>query len=148
LAAEQASEILRVVPDHPRARLIMGAAHRSVGRTQAALDVLRALASEYPQSAPVYLELGVALAEGGRGSEAVPALRHAVQLKTDSADGWRLLADQLDASGDADGADQARARYLKAATQDPRLMEAAAALVANDLPLAEARLRRHLEAHP
>ena len=46
------------------------------------------------------------------------------------------------------GADQARARYLKAATKDPRLMEAAAALVDNELPHAEARLRAHLAGHP
>ena len=50
--------------------------------------------------------------------------------------------------GDAAGADQARARYIKAATRDPRLMEAAAALVDNQLPVAEAQLRAHLQAHP
>jgi tetratricopeptide (TPR) repeat protein len=37
---------------------------------------------------------------------------------------------------------------LKAANKDPRLMEAAAALVENKLPLADARLRSHLAAHP
>jgi tetratricopeptide (TPR) repeat protein len=34
------------------------------------------------------------------------------------------------------------------ANKDPRLMEAAAALVENNLPLADARLRAHLGAHP
>src|SRR5258708_11662944 len=32
LAAEQASEILKAVPGHPHARLILGAAHRIGGR--------------------------------------------------------------------------------------------------------------------
>ena len=73
---------------------------------------------------------------------------HALQLKPDSPDAWRLLADQRDAAGDASGADQARAHYLKAATRDPRLMQAAAALVENQLPAAEAQLRSHLQAHP
>jgi tetratricopeptide (TPR) repeat protein len=59
-----------------------------------------------------------------------------------------LLAGQLDAIGDADGADRARAAHIKAATKDPRLLEAAAALVENDLPAAEARLRTHLKAFP
>src|SRR5205814_9742992 len=69
-------------------------------------------------------------------------------LKPDLADGWRLLADQLDAAGDLAGADLTRARYIKAATHDPRLLEAAAALVANDLPVAQARLAAHLQRFP
>jgi tetratricopeptide (TPR) repeat protein len=147
LAAQQAREVLTVVPGHPRARLILGAAHRIVGQTQAALELLEPLVREHPQSAPAHLELGIALGESGRRSDALAGLRRAVELKPDSPDGWRLLADQLDAEGDADGADRARARYIKAATQDPRLMEAAAALVENDLPVAEARLRSHLQVY-
>ena len=148
LAAEQAGEILRVIPGHPRARLVLGAAHRLAGQTQAALEVLEPLAREYPHSAPVHLELGIACGEAGRASEAVAALRRALQLQPESPDAWRLLADQRDAAGDAAGADEARAHYIKAATHDPRLMQAAAALVENQLPLAEARLRAHLQAHP
>src|SRR5260370_42075486 len=37
LAAEQAGEILKAVPGHPRARLILGAAHRIGGVTPFAL---------------------------------------------------------------------------------------------------------------
>ena len=148
LATQQAREILSVFPGLPLARLILGAAHRRAGRPQSALDVLEPLALEQPQSAPVHLELGIARAEAGRLRDAVAALRRAVQLQPGSADGWRLLADYLDADGDAGGADQARAHYLKAATQDPRLREAGAALVENNLPLADARLRAHLAAFP
>ena len=148
LAAEQAGEILRVVPGEPRARLVLGAARRLTGRLQAALEVLEPLAREQPRSPAVHLELATALGEDGRTSEAITALRCAAQLQPDSPDAWRLLADQLDASGDAAGADQARARYIRAATRDPQLMEAAAALVENELPAADARLRAHLQAHP
>src|SRR5215475_1638667 len=148
LAAEQATEILRVLPGEPRAQLVLGAARRLTGRLEAALDILERLAREQPRAAVVYLELAAALGEANRSPEAIAALRRALQLQPDSPDGWRLLADQLDASGDASGADLARARYLKAATRDPRLMEAAAALVANDLPVADACLRAHLERHP
>jgi predicted Zn-dependent protease len=148
LAAEQAHEILSVYPGQPLARLILGAAHRRAGRPQAALEVLEPLAREQQHSAPVFVELGIAQGEAGRASEAIAALRRAVQLQPSFSDAWRLLADNLDADGDSSGADQARARYIKAATTDSRLMEAAAALVANNLPLAEARLRPHLAAHP
>ena len=148
LAAQQAGEILKVVPGHPRARLVLGAAQRIAGDTQAALDVLEPLAREQPQSAAVQLELGVARGEAGQANAATAALLQALKLQPDSPDAWRLLADQRDAAGDGVGADQARAHYMKAATRDPRLMQAAAALVDNQLPVAEARLRAHLQAHP
>ena len=148
LAAEQAREILDVHPGHPTARLILGAAHRRRGRLQAALAVLEALAAEFPHSAPAHLELGVARLEDGRVAAAEAALRRAVQLNPASPDGWRLLADCLDARGDDTGADEARARYLKAATHDPRLRAAAAALAENNLPTADALLCTHLQAYP
>jgi predicted Zn-dependent protease len=148
LAAQQAREILKAVPAHPYALLILGAAHRITGQTRAALAVLEPLASAQPRAAPVYLELGAALGEAGRTPEAVAALRHALLLNPNSPDGWRLLADQLDAEGDAAGADQARARFLQSANRDPRLMDAASSLVKNDLPRAEDRLRIHLMGHP
>ncbi|HEV8017339.1 MAG TPA: sulfotransferase [Steroidobacteraceae bacterium] len=148
LAAEQAGEILKAAPGHPYARLILGAAHRITGQTQAALAVLEPLAGEQPRAVPVHLELGAALGEVGRAPEAVEALRRALLLKPDSPEGWRLLADQLDAQGDAGGADQARAHFIATANRDPRLMDAAAALVKNDLPHADARLRAHLKGHP
>jgi predicted Zn-dependent protease len=148
LAAEQADEILKAVPGHPHARLILGAAHRRAGRTQSALEILAPLASEQSHSAPAHLELAVALGEAGRMTDAIGALRHALQLKPDSIDGWQLLAEHLDMIGDAQGADRARAAHIKAATKDPRLMGAAAALVENNLPVAESRLRTHLQSHP
>jgi tetratricopeptide (TPR) repeat protein len=147
LAAEQASEVLRAAPGHPQARLTLGTAYRLAGRHAEALEVLLPLAREQPRAAAAQLELGIALGEAGRGSEAIGALRRAVQLKPDAPDAWRLLADHLDGSGDAEGADEARARYLKAATRDPRLLEAAGALCRNDLPRAEALLREHLQLH-
>jgi predicted Zn-dependent protease len=148
LAAEQAQEILKAVPGHPRARLILGAACRIAGKTLAALEILEPLALEQTQAAPVHLELAVAQSEAGRVSEAVATLRRVLRLKPESPDAWRLLGDLLAMQGDASGADDARAAYIKAATRDPRLVEAATALLANDLPRAEARLRTHLQAYP
>jgi tetratricopeptide (TPR) repeat protein len=148
LAAEQAREVLRAFPGHPQARLVLGAAQRRSGQTAAALAVLEPLAHEQPRAAAVFLELGIALGEAGRGTDAVRALRHAVQLTPDLPDAWRLLADHLDVVGDATGAHQARAHYIKAATKDPRLLEPAVALVENRLAEAEAQLRTHLKQYP
>ena len=80
LAAEQAGEILRALPGEPRARLVLGAAHRLTGQLQAALEVLEPLAREQPRAAAVLLELGAALGEAGRGPEAITVLRRAVAL--------------------------------------------------------------------
>ncbi len=144
LAAEQAGEILKAVPGHPHARLILGAAHRIRGESRMALAVLEPLVRGQPRSAPAHLELAMAQGEAGFVDAAIATLRVALRLKPDSAAAWRMLADHLDFAGDQSGADAARARYLGAATKDPRLMEAAALLVGNQLPEAEARLRAHL----
>ena len=148
LAVEQADEILKAVPGHPHARLILGAAHRRLGQSQSAIEVLAPLALEQQSSAPAHIELAVALGEAGRTTDAIGALRRVLQLKPDSVDAWQLLADHLEAIGDAGGAERARAAQFKAATKDPGLMQAAAALVENHLPAAEARLRGHLQKHP
>src|ERR1700680_2507170 len=66
LAAEQASEILKAVPGHPHARLILGVAHRLSRDADLALGVLEPLCREQPRSAPAHLELGIALGEAGR----------------------------------------------------------------------------------
>ena len=113
-AAEQAYEILKVVPRQPQAMLILGLARSASGDVDGSID----------------------------------ALRIAVSLRPDLPDAWLTLADQLRARGDEEGADGAYARYIKAATRDPRLMGAAAALCDNRIPEAEALLRAHLAHQP
>jgi predicted Zn-dependent protease len=148
LAGEQAAEILRAAPGHPHAELILGAARRAVGETEAALQLLEPLARAQPRAVPVQLELAAALAQAGQPAAAVATLRRALLLKADSPDAWRLLADQLDRLGETAAADEARTRFLAIASRDPRLTEAAQALLRNDLPLADARLLAHLQANP
>ena len=76
LAAEQASEILKAVPGHPHARLILGAALRIGGQTQSALEILEPLAQQQPRAAPVHLELAIARGEteGGTATPKVSPL--------------------------------------------------------------------------
>ncbi len=148
LAVEQAMEILRAVPSHPMATLLLGIARRSAGDTAGAIAVLQPLAAAQPNSAATHYELGLALASLGQGDAAVAALRRAVQLKPDMTDAWRVLADHLTAIGDSAGADAAYARHIQASTRDPRLLEPAAALCENRIAVAEALLREHLKAHP
>jgi len=148
LAAEQAGEILKAVPDHPLATLLLGVARRTGGDAAGALDVLNPLAAMHPQWALAHYELALALGALDRNAAAITALQRAVTLKPDMADAWRALGDELTNAGDAARADAAYAQNIKASTKDPRLLTAAAALCENKIPQAEALLRAHLKKYP
>jgi tetratricopeptide (TPR) repeat protein len=148
LASEQAREILKTVPGHPAATLILGVAQRAGGDTAGALAVLEPLSQQQPRWAAAHYELGLTFGALGRGDEAVAALRRSVQLNPEFSDAWRVLADHLMAMGDDANAEAARARALKASVRDPRLLAAGAALCENRIPEAEALLRRHLRERP
>lgn len=148
LAAEQATEILRVSPQHPQALRIVGVAQRRIGDPTAALDTLSALCRTQPRWGVAHYELGLTFAQLGRGDDALTALRRAVAVAPEFSDAWRVLADQLTAIGEFKAADAAYARQIKAATRDPRLLRAATALCENQIPLAESLLREHLKRSP
>jgi predicted Zn-dependent protease len=148
LAAEQAGEILKVVPSHPAATLLLGVARRTGGHAAAALESLEPLAALHPQWALAHYELALALSGLGRNADAILALQRAVALKPDMADAWRALGDELMMVGDAAGADSAYAQNIKASTKDPRLLAAATELCENRIPQAEALLRAHLTKFP
>jgi predicted Zn-dependent protease len=148
LAVEQATEILKAVPGHPTATLMLGSARRASGDGAGAVEILASLSRSQPNSATTHYELGLALASVGQGDAAVTALQRAVRLKPDMTDAWRVLADHLTAIGDTAGADAAYARHIQASTRNPRLLEPAAALCENKIAVAEALLREHLKGHP
>ena len=148
MAAQQASEIIRVVGRHPMALLILAASHRVRGQATHALDVLEPLVREHPQWALAHLEHGLALGRAGRGDAAVSALRRALALKADLPQAWRELGDHLAAMDDSDGAAAAYLQHTRYSTRDPELMQAAGALADNRIPEAEALLRARLKRTP
>ncbi len=101
-----------------------------------------------PNWAVAHYELGLALGADRKGESAVKALQRAVELKPDMGDAWRALGDHRTAIGDTQGADDAYARNIRYSTQNPRLMEAAIALVENRIAVAEALLRDFLKQFP
>ncbi len=147
-AAEQAAEILKVVPEQPMATLLWGVARRGMGDTKGALGALEPLASERPNWAAAQYELGLTLGADRQGEAAVRALERAVRLEPDLPDAWRALGDHLVASGDTQAAEAAYAQHIKHSTRDPRLLRAATALCENKLAVAEALLRAHLKRRP
>jgi tetratricopeptide (TPR) repeat protein len=148
LAERQAEEILRVVPNDPRAILVVGMARRRRGDPVGARAVLEPLARAQPRSAQTHLELGMVLAGLGEAEPALAALRRAVGLKRELPEAWRTIGDLLTQLGDLAGADAAYAEHIRASVTDPRLMAAADALVEDRLAVAEHLLREHLRAHP
>jgi tetratricopeptide (TPR) repeat protein len=148
LASEQAGEILKVVPAHPMARLLLGVARRASGDPVAALEALKPLLATQPNWAAAYYEMGITLGALERRVDALAALRRAVGLSPGMPDAWREIGDLLTLAGDSQGADAAYAQHIKASTQDPRLMAAAHALCDNKIGQAELLLREHLKKHP
>ncbi|HEY0502535.1 MAG TPA: sulfotransferase [Lysobacter sp.] len=148
LAGEQATEILRVVGNHPMALLLLAASHTARGNADQAVAILGPLAVAQPHSAKTQLELGIALGRVGRGDEALAALRRAVALKPNLPAAWLALGDHLAAIGDLAAADAAYANHVRHSTRDPALLQAAIALNENRIPEAEALLRAHLRKAP
>ena len=148
LAERQAREMLAQLPGEPRARMLLGAALRHQGQAPAARDVLEPLAHEQPKSPQTHLELGLVLAGLGDSDAALAALRHAVSLRSDLPDAWRVIAEQLYLLGDTAGADEAYARHIQTGVRDPALRVAALALVEDRLAVAEHLLRERLKTHP
>jgi tetratricopeptide (TPR) repeat protein len=148
LAAEQAQEILKAVPNHPPALFLFAMAKRRSGDPQAALDVLEPLLDAQHEWAAAHFEYGAALGMLGRGDEAIKALLKAVQYQPEHPEAWLVLADHLTATGDTEKADVAYARHVKCSTLDPVLRSAAAAMLKNDIASAERILKKHLMQKP
>jgi tetratricopeptide (TPR) repeat protein len=148
LAAEQAAEILKMVPAHPVARMLLGVARRAAGDPVAALEALEPLIAAQPNWAAAHYETGITLVALDRPADALAALRRAVALKPDMPNAWREIGDLLTLQGDSQGADAAFAQHIKASTRDPRLISAAHALCENKIGQAELLLREHLKRYP
>ena len=148
LAEAQAREILAAMPGHPEALLLMAAALRRQGRAEPGLELLEPVIRAHPNWPPVHLEAGLAFADLGIGRAGIAALSRAVSLDGRLSAGWDALTDQLLLVGDEAGAARARAQQIAASVSDPELMQAASALIANDLPVAERLLKPYLSRHP
>ncbi len=148
LAAEQALEILKVLPNHTAALVLLATARRRAGDPKAAIEVLEPLMRTQAAGPAAWFEYGLALGSVGRGDDAIRALRKTVSLEPDHARAWRALGDHLLAIGDHEGGDAAYARHIQSSAHHPDVRQAAVAMVRNDVPVAETLLRRHLKRAP
>jgi tetratricopeptide (TPR) repeat protein len=147
-AAAQAAEILKAVAHEPNATLLLGVAQRLSGAFSDSVAALKELTTRQPNWAVAHFELAQSLGRASQGDAAIVALRRAVALKPDLPAAWLALADHLNGIGEGTAADAAYGQHVKYSTRDPRLLDAAAALLDNRIPHAEMRLREHLKLHP
>ncbi len=80
---QQAIDLLESLHDQPSARLRRARLLRRVGREREALEQLESLATESPESRPVWLELGTLADEMGATALALRSLDRATRLGTD-----------------------------------------------------------------
>jgi predicted Zn-dependent protease len=148
LAQEQASEILKVYPDTPKAKRILASAYRLQKMPQKGLDVLTPLFAEYRDSPDFLHEMAQCLGAVGRGDDAVSTLRRAVSLDPKHAPSWQTLGHQLKVAGDEDGSRQAFERHFELSTRHPELVEAVKLLREGKLGKAEPIVRDLLKKYP
>ena len=106
-AAAQAQEILRAVPGHPKALLLLASAQHALGDLAGARAILEPLAKTQPKAAAIHVELGCVLGELGETRAAIAALVYATRIAPDHPRAWRELGDQLTIAGETDKADAA-----------------------------------------
>ncbi len=128
-AEEQAREILKVVPGHPMAVLLLASARRAQNDDAGAFEILQQLARVQPNAALVQYEFGMVMGALGKNRGAVMALTRAADLEPATPAIWRALGDQYTMLGETAAADRAYAQNIKTSVNDPKLIEAATALV-------------------
>lgn len=144
----QLTEILDSVPDYPPALLLNATGLREIGEAESALDLVTPLLEKEPRWPELQFEYALILSALQRGQDAMSALERVVALAPDHPEAWRLLADHAAAVGDREKSEAAYLKHLRCATQNPDLQQAAAAMISNDLPVAERLLKKLLKSAP
>lgn len=148
MAAEQASEILKIFPKNAEAHALLGAARRRLGDPGGAVEALERALRLSPFAAEAILEKGIAEAALGESRRAINSVAHALALDARFVNAWRMLADELLRAGDSEAAGRAYANHVTASAKDPELLEAAKALNEGKLGIAERQLKSYLMRAP
>ena len=147
-AVLQLSEILEAVPDYSPAMLLKATGLRRLSEPQLALEIIQPLVEQHADWADLQFECALILSGLHRGEEAMTALEKVIAAAPDHPEAWRLLADHAAAVGDQEKSEVAYLRHLRCAAQNVELQQAAAAMISNDLPIAERLLKSRLKSAP
>ena len=148
LAAEQATEILKVLPEQPNALMLLALSETANGQLAQALDTFSRLIKLQPGWAAAHFEMGQALAKTGSYADAIVSLQRALKIKPDFPKAWLSLGNYFSATEDETKAQQAYANHVLYSASDPELLSAASALAENRIPEAEHSLKSYLKQYP
>lgn len=147
LAEARAREILDHKPGNRTALLLLGAALRRQGWTDAAKDVLKPLVDSVPQYVTAQFELGLTFAALGQSSDAVAAFLQVVDFNPAFSEAWYELGDHLTLIGDSDGGNKVPSDQALS-ERNLRSQESGVALRAGRFSVAERLLRELLAVRP
>lgn len=147
-ALAQAERALQAVPALPPALFVSAQALRRLGRPAEASARLALIPGGARRPAMVLWEQAQAASEAGLTEAAIDALDALTQVQPGVASGWFLLAGELRKAGRAEDAWRADLSAVHAASRDPELLQAAAAIHDAKLGEAEAVLRTRAERLP
>ena len=139
-ALHTAEAALREVPGLPPALFVAGQALRRLGRPGEALARLDAISGGGRRPPMVLWELAQAASEAAEHETAITALEALTHQQPAVASGWLLLAAELRKAGRDEDAWHADLSAVHAASRDPELLAAAAAMNAGNLDEAAAKL--------
>ncbi len=148
LAAQQAGEILKVIPNQPNALILLALAQDKLGNVETAVETLQQLIQIQPDWAAPYLELSLILRRIGKTQDALITLQSALSIKPDLPKAWLLMAGLYAETGDELASDNAYSKHVQYSVTDPQLIAAACALAENRIPDAEHSLKNYLKQYP
>lgn len=147
-ALAEADRALRAVPGLAPALFVSAQALRRLGRPDEACARLSLIPGGPRRPAMVLWEHAQAASEAERHIEAVDVLEDLTRVQPGVASGWFLLAAELRHAGRPEDAWRADLSAVHAASRDPELLKAAAAIHDARLDEAEALLRNRAERLP
>ncbi len=148
LAAEQATEILKVIPDQPNALMLLALSLNNTGHTENAQVTLSRLLEIQPNWAAAHFEMGQILARSGNYTAAIASLLKALSIKPEFPKAWLSLGDYFSANEDQTKAQLAYANHVRYSASDPELLSAAVCLADSKIPEAEHSLKSYLKQYP
>lgn len=140
-ALAEAERALRAVPGLPPALFVSAQALRRLGRPAEASARLSLIPGGARRPVMVLWEHARAASEAGQTGTAIEALEALTQVQPGVASGWFLLAAELRKAQREDDAWRADLSAVHAASRDPELLQAAAAINGGSLDEAEALLQ-------
>jgi len=147
-ALSEAEEVLEQTPTHLELLFLKGVAHHRIAEYQQALVTFEQVLKTNDAITEAHFQLALSQASLKLMGPAVASLRRVISLEPLHRSAWRVLSEILSTEGDFDAASEAQLRHIEASASNPKLREAGAAMIRNDIPRAERLLKSYLKAVP